>query len=64
MLAVQTSLSPNTMNAIRLNPLDAAWIVTETRATPNHVGGLLQFKLRHGTCACNLRSTKTRCATG
>jgi diacylglycerol O-acyltransferase / wax synthase len=45
MLAVQTSLSPNTMNAIRLNPLDAAWIVTETRATPNHVGGLLQFKL-------------------
>ena len=33
------------MNSIRLNPLDAAWIVTETRATPNHVGGLLQFKL-------------------
>ena len=33
------------MNALRLNPLDAAWIVTETRATPNHVGGLLQFKL-------------------
>jgi diacylglycerol O-acyltransferase len=34
-----------TMNILRLNPLDAAWIVTETRATPNHVGGLLQFKL-------------------
>jgi len=33
------------MNPLRLNPLDAAWIVTETRATPNHVGGLLQFKL-------------------
>lgn len=33
------------MNATRLNPLDSAWIVTETRATPNHVGGLLQFKL-------------------
>jgi WS/DGAT/MGAT family acyltransferase len=33
------------MHDIRLNPLDAAWIVTETRATPNHVGGLLQFKL-------------------
>ena len=31
--------------AIRLNPLDAAWIVTESRATPNHVGGLLQFRL-------------------
>ena len=33
------------MNSIRLNPLDAAWIVTESRSTPNHVGGLLQFKL-------------------
>ena len=33
------------MTVLRLNPLDAAWIVTETRATPNHVGGLLQFKL-------------------
>ena len=33
------------MNPISLNPLDAAWIVTESRATPNHVGGLLQFKL-------------------
>jgi diacylglycerol O-acyltransferase len=36
---------PKTMNEIRLNPLDAAWIVTESRATPNHVGGLMQFKL-------------------
>lgn len=33
------------MTANRLNPMDAAWIVTESRATPNHVGGLLQFKL-------------------
>jgi diacylglycerol O-acyltransferase len=33
------------MHTQRLNPLDAAWIVTESRATPNHVGGLLQFKL-------------------
>ena len=33
------------MKTFRLNPLDAAWIVTESRATPNHVGGLLQFKL-------------------
>jgi diacylglycerol O-acyltransferase len=33
------------MTTTRLNPLDAAWIVTESRATPNHVGGLLQFKL-------------------
>ena len=31
------------MNTIRLNPLDTAWIFTETRATPNHVGGLLQL---------------------
>jgi diacylglycerol O-acyltransferase len=33
------------MNTIRLNPLDTAWIFTESRATPNHVGGLLQFRL-------------------
>jgi diacylglycerol O-acyltransferase / wax synthase len=36
------------MSSIRLNPLDAAWIMTETRATPNHVGGLLIFKLPEG----------------
>ena len=33
------------MTDVRLNPLDAAWIMTETRATPNHVGGLLLFRL-------------------
>jgi WS/DGAT/MGAT family acyltransferase len=33
------------MTSTRLNPLDAAWILTETRATPNHVGGLLVFQL-------------------
>lgn len=33
------------MQPVRLNPLDAAWLFTESRATPNHVGGLLQFKL-------------------
>jgi WS/DGAT/MGAT family acyltransferase len=33
------------MSPVRLNPLDAAWILTEARATPNHVGGLLQFRL-------------------
>ncbi len=33
------------MNRTRLNPLDAAWIMTESRATPNHVGGLLIFSL-------------------
>jgi WS/DGAT/MGAT family acyltransferase len=36
------------MAATRLNPLDAAWIMTETRATPNHVGGLLIFELPEG----------------
>ena len=36
------------MTDIRLNPLDAAWIQTETRATPNHVGGLLLFRLPPG----------------
>jgi hypothetical protein len=33
------------MSEVRLSPLDAAWIITESRATPNHVGGLLQFRL-------------------
>lgn len=33
------------MSTVRLNPLDAAWLFTESRATPNHVGGLLQFRL-------------------
>jgi diacylglycerol O-acyltransferase len=33
------------MSTVRLNPIDAAWIVTESRATPNHVGGLLEFRL-------------------
>ena len=32
------------MTATRLNPLDTAWLFTESRATPNHVGGLLQFR--------------------
>jgi diacylglycerol O-acyltransferase / wax synthase len=36
------------MAATRLSPLDAAWLFTETRATPNHVGGLLPFKLPPG----------------
>ncbi len=36
------------MTDVRLNPLDAAWIMTETRATPNHVGGLLLFRLPEG----------------
>ena len=33
------------MKTIRLNPLDASWVITESRAAPNHVGGLLQFRL-------------------
>lgn len=33
------------MTTTRLNPLDTAWLFTESRATPNHVGGLLQFCL-------------------
>ena len=36
------------MSRTRLNPLDAAWIMTESRATPNHVGGLLIFSLPAG----------------
>ncbi|MCX7155682.1 MAG: wax ester/triacylglycerol synthase family O-acyltransferase [Rhodocyclales bacterium] len=36
------------MSSVRLNPLDSAWLFTESRATPNHVGGLLQFRLPEG----------------
>ena len=36
------------MRSTHLNPLDAAWIMTESRATPNHVGGLLHFALPEG----------------
>ena len=36
------------MTAIRLNPLDASWLYTESRATPMHVGALLPFKLPDG----------------
>ena len=36
------------MSSVRLSPLDAAWLFTESRATPNHVGGLLQFRLPEG----------------
>lgn len=36
------------MSAARLSPLDAAWLFTESRDTPNHVGGLLTFRLPEG----------------
>ena len=28
-----------------LNPLDASWLLVESRDTPMHVGGLLRFSL-------------------
>jgi hypothetical protein len=34
------------MSTARLNALDAAWLFTESRATPNHVGGLLSSSCR------------------
>ena len=40
---------------VRLNTLDAAWLFTEARATPNHVGGLLPFKLPAGAPADYMR---------
>ena len=33
------------MKSVRLNTLDASWVITESRAAPNHVGGLLLFRL-------------------
>lgn len=47
------------MDTVRLNPLDAAWILTESRATPNHVGGLLQFRLPQGAPKDFLRHLMT-----
>ncbi|MFN0182571.1 MAG: WS/DGAT/MGAT family O-acyltransferase [Aquabacterium sp.] len=43
------------MTAVRLNALDAAWLFTESRATPNHVGGLLTFRLPEGAPTDYLR---------
>jgi WS/DGAT/MGAT family acyltransferase len=36
------------MTTMRLNPLDASWLYTESRATPMHVGALLPFRLPAG----------------
>ena len=47
------------MHAIRLNPLDTAWLFTESRSTPNHVGGLLHFRLPAGAPRDFLRSLMT-----
>jgi WS/DGAT/MGAT family acyltransferase len=47
------------MPAIRLNPLDTAWLFTESRSTPNHVGGLLHFRLPAGAPRDFLRSLMT-----
>ena len=51
------------MTETRLNPLDAAWIQTETRATPNHVGGLLIFRLPPGAPRDFLRQLMTEFRT-
>jgi len=47
------------MTSVRLNALDAAWLFTEARATPNHVGGLLQFRLPEGAPRDFLRRLMT-----
>jgi diacylglycerol O-acyltransferase / wax synthase len=47
------------MTSVRLNALDAAWLFTEARATPNHVGGLLQFRLPKGAPRDFLRRLMT-----
>lgn len=46
------------MTSVRLNPLDSAWLFTESRATPNHVGGLLQFRLPEGAPRDYMRRLK------
>jgi diacylglycerol O-acyltransferase len=47
------------MSTARLNALDAAWLFTESRATPNHVGGLLIFRLPEGAPRDFLRKLMT-----
>ena len=47
------------MTSVRLNPLDAAWLFTESRATPNHVGGLLLFRLPAGAPQGFMRTLMT-----
>jgi WS/DGAT/MGAT family acyltransferase len=49
----------DTMSSVRLNPLDAAWVLTEGRATPNHVGGLLEFRVPEGAPRDFLRRLMT-----
>jgi diacylglycerol O-acyltransferase len=44
------------MASVRLNALDSAWLFTEARATPNHVGGLLIFRLPEGAPCDFMRS--------
>ncbi|HVK33131.1 MAG TPA: wax ester/triacylglycerol synthase family O-acyltransferase [Burkholderiaceae bacterium] len=36
------------MTTVRLNPLDASWLYTESRDTPMHVGALMPFRLPQG----------------
>jgi len=48
----------------RLNPLDTAWLFTESRATPNHVGGLLTFRLPPGAPQDYLRQMMVEKAGG
>ena len=45
-----------TADAIRLNPLDASWLYTESRETPMHVGALMPFKLPEDAPADFLRA--------
>ena len=36
------------MTTVRLNPLDASWLYTESRETPMHVGALMPFRMPDG----------------
>jgi len=40
-----TAQSNETVMSKNLNPLDASWLMVESRETPMHVGGLLRFSL-------------------
>ncbi len=44
------------MSTRSLNPLDASWLLVESRDTPMHVGGLIQFALPEDAAVDSLRA--------
>ena len=43
------------MSIVQISPVDAVWLLLESRETPMHVGGLLEFTLPRGAPAVYLQ---------